>query len=61
MSFMFSECSGLNELNIKHFKANKNINILNMFSGANKSCKIICSNRKLLDYLKNDKDNCIIF
>ncbi len=47
MSYMFFNCSSLTSLNLSNFKSNNNTNLSSMFTGINKSCKIICNDKRI--------------
>ena len=55
MSYMFRNCSSLNYLNLSNFNTNKVTNMDSMFDGINKSCNLICNDKKIVnEFIKKE-------
>ena len=48
MEYMFYECSSLNSLNLSNFNTKNVTNMSNMFLYINKSCNLICNDKKIV-------------
>ena len=48
---MFSYCSSLNYLDLSNFNINNVTNMRGIFNSFNKSCKLICNDEKIKNFI----------
>jgi len=57
MSYIFSKCTFLQPIDLSKFNTSNVTNMFSMFYNIPKKCKIICSDKRLKNLIKD----CIIF